>query len=308
MKSDSVPLTSDQIVVGDDSAIWLFGSEAQEKLRTYSKTISSTFFGDGADEAVQLIDEVLQKIDASERSMNRKTRFSIFRSDNKAEIGQELLKSISALTVKLQLRQAQLVKDLTILERMERLLDDCRNELSTDIEKGRLALQSASVQETPAEVVDSISVSNDLKNWMIRFEHRLQELELSRTVALQGLAQVKILQENDRALADQMRNTIVNVIPLWRSQIAFSIGVERAAKDSKQWSKTAQTVSRSVQQSNEQIRRRSEEIAKHESSAETDIQKIMQCNQELRAVLETITSLETENAAARDQLQHELEK
>ena len=308
MKSDSVPLSSDQIVVGDDSAIWLFGSEAQEKLRTYSKTISSTFFGDGADEAVQLIDEVLQKIDASERSMNRKTRFSIFRSDNKAEIGQELLKSISALTVKLQLRQAQLVKDLTILERMERLLDDCRNELSTDIEKGRLALQSASVQETPAEVVDSISVSNDLKNWMIRFEHRLQELELSRTVALQGLAQVKILQENDRALADQMRNTIVNVIPLWRSQIAFSIGVERAAKDSKQWSKTAQTVSRSVQQSNEQIRRRSEEIAKHESSVETDLQTIMQCNQELRDVLETITSLEAESAAARNQLQHELEK
>ena len=308
MKSDSVPLTSDQIAVGDDSAIWLFGSEAQEKLRTYSKTISSTFFGDGADEAVQLIDEVLQKIDASERSMNRKTRFSIFRSDNKAEIGQELLKSISALTVKLQLRQAQLVKDLTILERMERVLDDCRNELSTDIEKGRLALQSASVQETPAEVADSISVSNDLKNWMIRFERRLQELELSQTVALQGLAQVKILQENDRALADQMRNTIVNVIPLWRNQIAFSIGVERAAKDSKQWSKTAQTVSRSVQQSNERIRRRSEEIAKHESSAETDIQKIMQCNQELRAVLEAITSLETESAAARNQLQHELEK
>ena len=307
MKSDSVSLTSDQIVVGDESAIWLFGSEAQEKLRTYSKTISSTFFGDGADEAVQLIDEVLQKIDASEQSMNRKTLFSIFRSDNMAEIGQEMLKSISALTVKLQLRQAQLAKDLTILERMERLLDDCRNELSADIEKGCLVLQSTSVQQTPAEVADPVIVSDALQNWMIRFERRLQELELSRTVALQGLAQVKILQENDRALADQMRNTIVNVIPLWRSQIAFSIGVDRAAKDSKQWSKTAQTVSRSVQQSSERIRRRSEEIAKHESSAETDIQKIMQCNQDLRAVLETITSLETENAAARDQLQHELD-
>lgn len=270
-------INAGKLIIGNHDSLMLYGCSAQNKLREFSKTISSLISYDN-DELEDSINDVLANIEDFQNCSAKKD-ISFFQTQKKQyEIAiknyNTILVYMDKMTVCLQMQQAQLLKDLNIFEQMKVLLNECNKQLESDINAGEQTLVQAKkrMQENDED--------EDLLSWIVRLERRLETLRISHTVSLQSMVQLKVMSENHLQLVDKIIATISGMIPIWRNQTALLLGIEKHDRNLEIQNKISNITTAYINNNVKEIKRKSKN-----NFERIDIDKVTRTNYNLKSSL-----------------------
>ena len=212
----------------------------------------------------------------------------------------------------LENHQIQLMKDIDVLDRMYEMNLNYFKELSMYILAGKKKLQQVRTQELPAlqnkaaasGLPEDAQAARDLADLCERFEKKLHDLELTRTISVQTAPQIRMVQNSDTLMAEKIQSTIVNTIPLWKSQMVIAIGVEHSAQ-------AARAQREVTDMTNELLKKNADalKIATIESAKErgiVDIETLKHTNESLISTLDEVMKIQGEGREKRRTAEAEL--
>ena len=154
---------------------------------------------------------------------------------DKAEI------NVNKICKVLENHQIQLMKDIAMLDKMYELNTAYFKELSMYVIAGKKKLKKTREKELPAllkkaqetTLPEDAQAANDMASLCNRFEKKIHDLELTRMISLQMAPQIRMIQSNDTMMSEKIQTTVVNTIPLWKSQMVLAIGITHSQYGSK---------------------------------------------------------------------------
>ena len=263
---------------GDESILWTFGSEEQNTLNLVSKVIASASTSEEAENTLISIAETASELESLGDS-RPKGIMSWIRKDRIEESYKSILKRINGLTVSLRLRQAELAKDITMLDKAYTMLDECIKQLEQCVIQGR-ALTAGQENES----IDDA--------WISRFSVRLESLELSKTIALQTAAQIRMMKTSKQDLMQKLQDLVANVIPLWRNQVSMFLGLQQINADNEYANQIGAVVSSHLKKTTEDSRAVVRQTVKKSQEDKKDMQILIKSSAELLEALREVKSME----------------
>ena len=282
-------LEKNQLIVGNDDSILLFGCEAQQQLREFSKAISNQLLNSNGD-LEYLIHDLLKEIDDFQVSIEKKV--CIFSGSNEKKRERlikkynDVLVYMDKMELALKLQEAQLIKDSKLFEELSRCIDETLSSLQTAISYGNDV-----VNQKPKG-----PISDDIKEWYERLSKRLEDLGISHTVALQTKAQMKLMLGNDAQLIDKIMGAVSGTIPIWRNQITLLLGIEKMNRNLEIQTKVAEITQKYITKEKNIGRK------KRVDYTELCVEKLMNTNETLKKALDDLDSIEKKDGGIRLEL------
>ncbi len=308
----------EQINLTDSAAVAGFGAGSQQKVADFSDSALESVRTKNLGEIGDVVTDLMGKLQNFEED---KGGFKIFRraqsriENMKAKYG-KLETSIDGICEALEEHQLRLTKDIAVLDKLYDVNLANYKELTLYIIAGRNKLKRARENDL-AEMLrhaeetglpEDAQAANDFSSLCDRFDKRLHDLELTRTVALQMAPQIRMIQSNDTVMTEKLQSTLVNTIPLWKSQMVISLGLAH--------SKSALDAQRAVNDvTNELLRKNAEalkiatvETAKEAERGVVDIDTLKYTNEMLISTLSEVLTIRKEGAERRRNAEIELGK
>lgn len=282
-------LEKNQLIVGNDDSILLFGCEAKQQLREFSKAISNQLLNSNGD-LEYLIHDLLKEIDDFQVSIEKKV--GIFSGSNEKKRERlikkynDVLVYMDKMELALKLQEAQLIKDSKLFEELSRCIDETLSSLQTAISYGNDV-----VNQKPKG-----PISDDIKEWYERLSKRLEDLGISYTVALQTKAQMKLMLGNDAQLIDKIMGAVSGTIPIWRNQITLLLGIEKMNRNLEIQTKVAEITQKYITKEKNIGRK------KRVDYTELCVEKLMNTNETLKKALDDLDSIEKKDGGIRLEL------
>lgn len=182
-----------------------------------------------------------------------------------------------------------------ILAGKERLESAKQNEL-------RLAREKAQLTGLPEDA----QAANDLANQCNRFEKKLHDLELTRMISIQMGPQVRLIQNNDSLMAEKIQSSLVNTIPLWKSQMVLALGLAHSQQALEAQRSVTDMTNQMLRKNAEMLKMGTIETAKESERGIVDIETLQQTNQALISTLEEVRRIQSEGAQKRRAAEVEL--
>ena len=311
---------AEKIDLTNSTLVLQYGSAAQKKIASFSDTtlnnVRTKDLGEVGDMITNLIGE-LKSFDANEEQQkgilgffkkkgneldNLKTKY------NKAETNVENIQSM------LEGHQVQLLKDIAMLDKMYELNMAYFKELSMYILAGKKKLADVRANELQ-QAMDKAKVSGlpedaqaarDLADQCERFEKKLHDLELTRMVSVQMSPQIRLVQNNDRLMAEKIQSTIVNTIPLWKSQMVLALGVAHSADAVRAQREVTDMTNELLRKNAEKLKMSTIETARESERGIVDMETLRQTNQSLISTLDEVVKIQEEGKTRRREAEQEL--
>lgn len=276
----------DELIVGNADSILLFGCEAQQQLREFSKIISNQLLNSNG-ELEYLIHDILNEIDDFQASIEKKV--GIFPGSNEKKRERlikkynEVLVYMDKMELALKLQEAQLIKDSKLFEELGRCIDETLSSLQTTISYGNDVVNQKPKGQTP----------DDIKAWYERLSKRIEDLGISHTVILQTKTQMNLMLENNARLIDKIMGAVSGTIPIWRNQITILLGIEKMNRNLEIQNRVAEITQKYITKGKNIGRK------KHIESTELCVEKLMNTNETLKKALDDIDSIEKKDGGIR---------
>ena len=237
---------SKKIDVTDSKAVLTYGVGTQKKMADFSeKTLESVKtkdIGEVGDMVTGLVTQ-LKSFDIDEEDKGLLGFFKK-KGNQVTELKSKYAsveKNVESISKELEKHQMILLKDIELLDRMYELNLNYYKELTMYILAGKKKLKEVRENELPAlqkkaeesGLPEDAQAARDLAEQCDRFEKKLYDLQLTRTVAMQTGPQIRMIQASDQVMAEKIQSTIVNTIPLWKNQMVIAIGIEHASRAAK---------------------------------------------------------------------------
>lgn len=324
-----VQLTSEEQKVVDDFAekiditssalVMQYGSGAQKKIANFSDTalanVRTKDLGEVGDEIANLVVE-LKSFDAGEeekgflgffkKQANRldgmKARY------DKAEV------NVNKIASSLEGHQVQLMKDIVMLDKLYETNLAYHKELSMYILAGKKRLKrerETTLEELKAKaqrsgLPEDAQAANDFAQQCDSFEKKLHDLELTRMVSVQMSPQIRLVQNNDRLMAEKIQSTIVNTIPLWKSQMVLALGVAHSADAVRAQREVTDMTNELLRKNAEKLKMSTIETARESERGIVDMETLRQTNQSLISTLDEVVKIQEEGKTRRREAEQEL--
>lgn len=310
---------SKQIDITQSDVILQYGSEAQKKIAQFSDSALSNVRTKDLGEVGSLLSNLvveLKNFDVDEKD-NAITSFfkkaankanSLKAKYDKAELNVEKIVKI------LEEHQITLLKDIALLDELYEINMTNFKELSMYILAGEKKLNEVKNTVLP-ELIKKAELSglpedsqaaNDLANACNRFEKKLHDLELTRAISIQMAPQIRLIQNNDTLMTEKIQSTLVNTIPLWKSQMLLALGVNHS-KEAMEAQREVTNMTNSLLKKNaETLKMATIETAKESERGIVDIQTLQFTNEKLISTLDEVIKIQTEGRAKRAEAQQEL--
>ena len=207
----------------------------------------------------------------------------------------------------LENQQIVLLKDIALLDEMyEKNLTNYK-ELTMYILAGQKKLKETREVELPKLIeeakrtglAEDAQKANDLEQLCNRFEKKLYDLELTRNVALQMGPQIRLVQNNDTLMTEKIQSTLVNTIPLWKSQMVLALGINHSKEAVEAQEAVSQVTNELLQKNAETLKMETIATAKESERGLVDIETLQQTNQKLIETLEEVVKIQDEGRAKR---------
>lgn len=312
---------SKKINLNDSSNVLEYGSAAQKKIANFSESTLNKVRSKDIGEAGELLNNVLLSLKNFDVSEKDKGLFSFFKkSSNK--INSLMAKynkvedSIEEVKDQLLSHQLRLMKDISTLDYMYDLNRDYYKELIMYIKAGELKLKEAREVELvklkadfekSKNPVDAQKV-NDYTNMINRFEKKLHDLEVTRTIALQMAPQIRMVQASNTLMVQKIQSTIVHTIPLWKSQMVLALGSEHSLEAARVQKEVSDYTNELLKKNADTIKQATVETAKESERAIVDIETIKYTNQALIDALTEVRNIQIEGSKRREEASNELLK
>ncbi|MGN1398421.1 MAG: toxic anion resistance protein [Erysipelotrichaceae bacterium] len=312
---------SEKIDINDTNIIMSYGSTAQNKISDfYDKTlenIKTKDLGQIGNMITDLVTE-LKGFDVEEES---KGFLGLFKKagnkiDNirakyeKANVNVEKICNI------LEENQIQLLKDIAVLDELYAKNETNKKELTMYIAAGKKKLKHAvevelpQLQQTAKETgtTEDAQKANDYAQLINRFEKKLHDLEMTRMVAVQMSPQIRLIQNNDTIMAEKIQSTLVNTIPLWKSQMVIALGLTHAQDAIDAEAAVDKMTNDLLKKNAEALKQGTIETAKASERSIVEIETLQQTNKALIDTLDEVLKIQTEGREKRNAAEIELRK
>ena len=312
---------SKQIDITSSNVVLQYGAQAQKKIASFSDTaldnVKTKDLGEVGDALSDLIVE-LKGFDTEEKEDGI---FGFFKKQtNKVQAMKSKYDKVEANVDKickvLEQHQITLLKDIALLDQLYEKNQTNFKELSMYILAGYKALDKAKNEDLPKLVAkanetglaEDSQAANDFSNAINRFEKKLHDLELTRMVSIQMAPQIRLVQNNDTLMTEKIQSTLVNTIPLWKSQMVLALGVSHSQQAMKAQNEVTNMTNELLKKNAETLKMATIETAKESERGVVDIETLQHTNQQLIATLDEVVKIQTEGRAKREEAQKELVK
>ena len=309
---------SKKIDITDSQMVLQYGSAAQKNVAAFSENaLSSVRTKDLGEVGDALGDLVVELKDFGEEE--DKGFFGFFKkAGNKLETMKAQFSSAEANVEKiarnLEQHQVTLMKDIAMFDQMYELNLKYYKELTMYIIAGKKRLEEVKATELEelrkkaeaSGATEDAQAYNDLVQLCNRFEKKLHDLELTRMVSIQMGPQTRMLQNNDTLMVEKIQSTLVNTIPLWKSQMVLALGMENSRKATEAQSAVTNMTNELLRKNAEKLKMGTIATAREAERSIIDIETLQHTNQQLISTLDEVIQIQRDGAAKRKEAEVEL--
>ena len=300
-----------KIDIENTNQILQFGAGTQKKMADFSdaalENVRTQDLGEVGDLLASVVGE-LKDFDAAEE----KGLFGFFkkqtaRVDTLKNRYTKAEGNVAKITETLEQHQMRLMKDSAVLDKMYDQNLAYFKELSMYILAGKKKLQAVrdgqlrELQQKAATsgLPEDAQAASDLENKCGRFEKKLHDLELTRTISMQTAPQIRMIQNNDTTMIEKIQTTIVNTIPLWKSQMVLALGIAHSTEAAQAQRQVTDLTNELLKKNAETLHLASVETAREAERGSVDIETLRQTNQQLIQTLDDVMKIQQEGRVKR---------
>ena len=326
---EDTPLTPEERQIVDDFAekidvtnttqVMQYGSAAQKKIAGFSETalnnVRTKDLGEVGDAITGLITE-LKGFDATEEEKGFRGFFK--RSSNKLAAMKakydKVEVNVDRISGVLDQHQITLMKDIAMLDKMYEMNLSYFKELSMYILAGKKKLNEVQTTVLPQLVEkakrtglpEDAQAANDLNSMCESFDKKLHDLELTRMVSIQMGPQIRLVQNNDKIMAEKIQSTLVNTIPLWKSQMVLALGLAHSQQAMQAQRAVTDMTNELLRKNADALKIGSIETAKEAERGVVDIETLKHTNEQLISTLDEVKRIQDEGREKRRAAEEEL--
>jgi len=310
-----------QIDINNSNMILQYGAGAQKKMADFSESALNSVRTKDMGELGDMLSSVvieLKNFDAEEESKGFLGFFK--KSTNKLESMKvkyaKAETNVNSICQTLEGHQIQLLKDVAMLDKMYELNKTYFKEISMYILAGKKKLANVKANELPELIAraqrtglpeDAQAVS-DYNAMIDRFEKKIHDLELTRMISIQMAPQIRLIQNNDTLMAEKIQSTIVNTIPLWKSQMVLALGVAHSQQAASAQREVTNMTNELLRKNAETLKMATIETAKESERGIVDIETLKKTNENLISTLDEVLRIQTEGRQKRADAEVELNR
>ena len=309
-----------QIDLTNSSMILQYGAGTQKKMADFSESALENVKSKDLGEVGTLLTNVVTELKNFDEEESKGFLGIFKKASNKVESMKakysKAEENVNQIVKALDNHQVQLLKDVAILDKMYDLNLTYFKELSMYILAGKKKLEEVRSTQL-AELMSKAQVSGlpedaqaakDLDSRCERFEKKLHDLELTKTIAMQTAPQIRLVQGNDTMMAEKIQSTLVNTIPLWKSQMVLALGVEHSAQAAAAQREVNDMTNELLRKNAEKLKIATVETAKESERGIVDIETLKATNESLIATFDEVMQIQQEGRQKRQQAEVEMQR
>ncbi|MBQ5325973.1 MAG: toxic anion resistance protein [Oscillospiraceae bacterium] len=310
---------SKKIDISNSSLVLQYGAAAQKNIASFSEnalaSVRTKDLGAIGDDLSKLVIE-LKDFDAEEE---KKGFLGLFKKqvdvlENLKTKYSSAEKNVDKIVRALEAHQITLMKDVAMLDQMYALNEKYYKELTMYIVAGKKRLADVRANELEelrkkAEASNSPDAAqeyNDYVNLINRFEKKIHDLELTRQISVQMGPQTRLLQNNDTLMIEKIQSSLVNTIPLWKSQMVLALGLEHSKEATRAQQEVTELTNSMLKKNADILKTSTIETAKAAERSIIDIETLQHTNRKLIETLDEVMKIQTQGAEKRKEAEAEL--
>lgn len=310
---------AEKIDLNNSGMVLQYGAGAQKKMADFSESALENVRSKDLGEIGELLSGVVTELKSFEIDEEEKGFLGFFKKSSnkltamrakydKAEV------NVGKICNVLEKHQIQLLKDVAMLDKMYDMNKVYFKELSMYILAGKKKLNTVRNTEL-AQLIQKASQTglpedaqsaNDLASMCDRFEKKLHDLELTRMISIQMAPQIRLVQNNDTLMSEKIQSTLVNTIPLWKSQMVLALGVTHSQQAAQAQREVTDMTNQLLRKNAETLKLATIETAKESERGVVDIETLTHTNECLIQTLDEVMQIQNEGRQKRRDAEKEL--
>ena len=312
---------SKKINIMDSNLILQYGAAAQKNVAGFSENALASVRSKDLGEVGKSLSELVVELKGFGQEEEKKGLFGMFKkAGNKLETMKAQYAKVEAnvdkIARELEQHQVTLLKDVAMFDQMYELNLKYYKELTMYILAGKKKLEDVRTNELPAlkaraeqtGAQEDAQRYNDMAQMCERFEKKLHDLELTRVISIQMGPQTRLLQNNDTLMVEKIQSSLVNTIPLWKSQMVLALGMEHSRQATAAQSAVTEMTNDLLKKNADMLKMGTIETAKEAERSIVDIETLQHTNQQLIDTLDEVLNIQREGAQKRREAEVELGK
>ena len=308
-----------KIDISNSQAILAYGVGSQKKIADFSENALERVKTKDLGEIGDMLAGVVGEIRSLETEEDEKGLFGFFKktSNKLANLKAKYDKvetNVNNIAKALEDHQVTLMKDVLMLDKMYELNMNYYKELSMYILAGKKRLEIANNVELPelikkadeSGLPEDTQKAKDFSQMINRFEKKIYDLELTKTVSLQMAPQIRLIQNNDSMMSDKIQSTIVNTIPLWKNQMVIAIGLKHSNDAAKAQKAVSDMTNELLKRNADALKTATIETAKESERGIIDIETLKNTNKTLISTFDEVIKIQDEGRQKRKEAEAEL--
>ncbi len=308
-----------KIDVTDSSVVLQYGAAAQKNIASFSENALNSVRTKDLGEVGEALSSLVVELKGFGKEEDEKGIFGFFKK-KKNEL--EAMKvaytkaeaNVDKIAEVLEGHQVTLMKDIAMLDQMYELNTKYYKELTMYILAGKKRLNQVRANEleqlrqkaAQSGTQEDAQAYNDLTNMCSRFEKKLHDLELTRMISIQMGPQTRLIQNNDTLMLEKIQSSLVNTIPLWKSQMVLSLGLEHSRQATAAQSAVTNMTNELLKKNADMLKMGTIETAREAERSVVDIQTLQHTNEQLISTLDEVMNIQREGAQKRREAEAEL--
>ena len=312
---------SQKIDLHNSQAILQYGVGTQKKMADFSEAALNNVRTKDLGEVGNMLSSLvidLKSFDVTEQDKGFKGLFkkssnkitSMKAKYDKAEV------NVNNVCTALENHQVTLMKDIALLDKMYAVNLTYFKELSMYILAGKKKLEEVRNGELAAAVANAnasnlpedAQAAKDLQSMCDRFEKKIHDLELTRMISIQTAPQIRMVQNNDTLMAEKIQSTIVNTIPLWKSQMVLALGIEHSAQAAKAQREVTDMTNELLRKNADILKTATIDTAKESERGIVDLETLKHTNESLISTFDEVLKIQTEGREKRRNAEAEMQR
>ncbi|GFI15087.1 TelA-like protein [Lachnospiraceae bacterium] len=307
-----------QIDITNTQMVMQYGAGSQKKIADFSENALNNVRTKDMGEIGQMLAGVVAELKDFDEEEEKGILGFFKKSGNKLENMKvkydKAEANINRICKVMENHQVTLLKDAAMLDKMYELNLNYFKELSMYILAGKQKLEQARTQELASllkkaersGLPEDTQAANDYASMCERFEKKIYDLELTRTISMQMAPQIRLIQSNDTAMSEKIQSTLVNTIPLWKSQMVIAIGLNHSSEAAKAQREVTDMTNALLKKNAEALKTATIETARESERGIVDIETLTATNKTLISTLDEVMKIQEDGRAKRRNAEQEL--
>lgn len=311
---------AEQIDLTNSAMILQYGAGTQKKMADFSESALENVRTKDLGEVGELLSGVVRELKNFDEE-EEKGFLGIFKkTSNKIQAMKakyaKAETNINEICRALESHQVQLLKDVAVLDKMYELNLTYFKELSMYILAGKKKLQEVRAgkfkelieKAEKSGLAQDAQAARDLDAMCTRFEKKIHDLELTRTISVQTAPQIRLVQSNDTQMAEKIQSTLVNTVPLWKSQMVLALGVEHSTQAAAAQREVTDMTNELLKKNAQRLKMATVETAKETERGIVDIETLKATNEALISTFDEVLQIQQEGRQKRKEAEEEIRR